>query len=199
MPYVTGPADCAGAADADEAACGDDASDACACVRSSDTDAPAAMQHATSDSDMTGRRDRQQIMEDLRALGRESGAARHERDSMRTHQANPRPRMPELQFRDFRVCRHASTSKPAAIASAPNPTKETRSLVTPHARSASMSLAHAAIARARAARAACHAVQLARPVVAVTPLPALRIRAGAGGCIGADMQADRESEREGRA
>ena len=52
--------------------------------------------------------------------------------------------------------------------SMPNPENDTSPLLIPHARSARMSLAHAAIMRARAARADCHAWHI--PAQSAPPL-----------------------------
>lgn len=70
-------------------------------------------------------------------------------------------RKKELPFHDSGLQPQSEASSESARASAPNPANATRSEPTPHLRSTSRSLVHAASARARAARAACQATHVA--------------------------------------
>lgn len=64
---------------------------------------------------------------------------------------------------------HSTSCSAVPSGSAQNPVNDTLSLVTPHVRSDIRSLAHAAMARARAARAACHATEVLPDVTPLLP------------------------------
>lgn len=70
-------------------------------------------------------------------------------------------RKTELPFHDSTLQLQSEASDESARTSAPNPANATRSEPTPHLRSMSRSLVHAASARARAALAACQATHVA--------------------------------------
>lgn len=89
--------------------------------------------------------------------------------TLRAHVARD-PRL-RISCRELPRCSQSASCSAELSASAPNPVNDTLSLVTPHLRSDRRSLAHAAMARARAARAACqdtHALPADIP-----PLPRL--------------------------
>ena len=67
---------------------------------------------------------------------------------------------------------HSAASLALTHASAPNPTNVTLLLEMPILRSDIVSLAHAAIARARAALAACHSRHVPARIAALMPAPA---------------------------
>ena len=72
------------------------------------------------------------------------------------HDAIHDPRTRDLSISESSVRHHSAASLAATHASTPNPTNATMLLAMPCLRSDIASLAHAAIARARAALAACH-------------------------------------------
>jgi len=80
--------------------------------------------------------------------------------------------MRDLRIKETTACHQSAASLAATHASAPNPTKATMLLEMPFLRSDIVSLAHAAIARARAARAACHSTHVPARIAVLMPAPA---------------------------
>lgn len=88
------------------------------------------------------------------------------------HHAIHGPRTRGLRINEPGACHQSAASLAATHASVPNPTNVTLLLEMPFLRSDIVSLAHAAIARARAALAACHSTHVAVHVAVLVPAPA---------------------------